>query len=178
MFEWLRARRAAKRLGLRDRGRVDAWYMLDTHSNSMVPIEIRCERCACWIRIGINKEEKAVQYCWRCVEIISNRKDKNRVYLKMSMSRKAAWRMQVLMEECRIDTRGKLFDLAINLFSLCVKHTKKGNQIWVADSDGNPLTQLEFGRFKFTADEGWRIETTDKEEPDEDSEVDEEDPNE
>lgn len=174
MFEWLRARRAAKRLGLRDRGRVDTWYILDTHSNSMQPIELLCERCATRIRIGINKQDRAVQYCWRCCEVFENKKrEKNRVYFKMKVSLKMAERMDILMQECRMEHRGQLFDTAFNLFELCVDHTKKNHQIVIFDSNGNHIDNLEFGNFKYHPDEGWRVESDDKEdEANEDSEED------
>ena len=60
MIEWFRARKAAKRLQLRDRGQIQPYMENDGWRVVIHPF------CYTRVRIGINGKWKAVRYCWRC----------------------------------------------------------------------------------------------------------------
>lgn len=69
MFEWLRVRSAAKRMGLRDRGSTQIWYEIGVDGKDSINSN-QHEACRTRTRIGITKNGAVVRWCYRC-EIIT-----------------------------------------------------------------------------------------------------------
>src|SRR3989344_6846775 len=67
MFNWLRAKFAAKRLGLRDRGPIGREWTSATEYVQEVH-----RACRTRIRIGITQDKRTVKYCWRCEEMLEH----------------------------------------------------------------------------------------------------------
>lgn len=66
MFTWLRARKAAKRLKLRDKGSVQHHWSQDLEI-TVVNVHVTCRTVT---RIGIDTQGIAYEYCWRCERIL------------------------------------------------------------------------------------------------------------
>lgn len=71
MFDFIFAKNGARKLGLRDRGKVRpiGYYKKGELCSSILV----CGICNTVLRVGITKEEnyeRAVRYCWRCEQII------------------------------------------------------------------------------------------------------------
>lgn len=68
MFDWLRAKSAAKRMGLRDRGYIRETYEADADGENYILRKL-CSACRTRARIGIKKDGTVVKWC-HCCEII------------------------------------------------------------------------------------------------------------
>lgn len=68
MIEWIRALFAARRLELRDRGKIKAEWI--THEDGYIGRRTWAHvSCNTRMRIGI-KNERTVRWCWRCEQIL------------------------------------------------------------------------------------------------------------
>ena len=67
MLDWYRIKKAAKNLGLQDRGNIESTY----YSNNLERIVLH-EFCNTRLRIGIDIDHEGlvVRYCWRCEYIL------------------------------------------------------------------------------------------------------------
>ncbi|HEY4477379.1 MAG TPA: hypothetical protein VJB56_02020 [Candidatus Paceibacterota bacterium] len=70
MFDWVWAYFAARRLGLRDRGKIQKTY-LAFHGDWTEWKILVCKNCNTRIRIGLTKTSEVVRWCWRCEVIIA-----------------------------------------------------------------------------------------------------------
>ncbi len=159
MFEWLRARRAAKRLGLRDRGRVGTRHIFNKESHFMQPVEICCERCMSRIRIGINKQGQAEEYCWRCESIIREPPpdDPHRIFFTFSMDEDVDSELKQLEAECRLERADLLYE-ALDIFGMCIEQVKLGNRVVIIDKNHTVVNVIDFGKWNYSGDDGWRRE--------------------
>lgn len=71
MFEWLRARETAERLGLRDNGKVRTVVGGNPFLNPQDTWAIKdiCSVCLTRVRIGLKPDGNVVRYCYRCEKI-------------------------------------------------------------------------------------------------------------
>ena len=63
-----KARRSARRIGLRDKGEIP-----ETYPEKGIVQRIVHAKCYTPVRIGIDKQGQAHEYCWRCECLIGSR---------------------------------------------------------------------------------------------------------
>ncbi len=159
MFEWLRARRAAKRMGLRDRGPTVPWKEVDPGANAYFDVTLTCEMCNTQIRIGITQDGYPVQYCWRCETLICARMQdgSRRIFLTISMDEEVDAELQKLGDECQLDRADLLYE-AVDVFRMCINQIKLGHYVVVLDKAHNVVNAINFGKWTYSGDDGWRRE--------------------
>lgn len=68
LIAWLKAKAAAKRMGIRDRGSTGVEH---TENGYLISVHTLCRTRT---RVGIAPNGATVTYCWRCEKIIRNEK--------------------------------------------------------------------------------------------------------
>jgi len=69
LIAWLKAKAAAKRMGIRDRG------LVGVQRDEVGAFVIIHPFCKTRTRVGIRSDESTVTYCWRCEKITSENND-------------------------------------------------------------------------------------------------------
>ncbi|TSC89592.1 MAG: hypothetical protein G01um10143_82 [Parcubacteria group bacterium Gr01-1014_3] len=172
MLEWLRARRAARKLSLRDRGKTVSWKEFDPDANVYVDIWLTCDLCNTQIRIGINQEGFPVQYCWRCETLICGQlpDGSRRIFFVFSMDEKVDAELNQLEKECRLERADLLYE-ALDVFRMCIDQLKLGHRVVILDKSHTVVNVIDFGKWIYSGDDGWRreVETEDESEEDKSS---------
>ncbi len=172
MFEWFRARRVAKRLGLRDRGATPSRQEFDPDANAYIYVPLVCDLCNTRIRIGINRDGYPLRYCWRCESIICGQlpDGSRRIFFLFSMDEEVDAHLKQLEAECRLERADLLYE-ALDVFNMCIDQLKLGHRVVIIDKNHAVVSVIYFGKWTYNGDDGWRREDTPDDPDDADNEA-------
>lgn len=170
---WFRAKRAARRLNLKDLGRVPSWYVADQEMKTVQKVGMACATCCSKMRLGSASEGRVFHYCWKCSKIVNSGNINEGIsvagqnILRITYDDDTRAGLESLRQDCQLNDIVGVISKAIALWREAVETTKAGKRLCITTydlSDNSPIDSLALGKWIYVPDEGRRLKAPEEKE--------------